>query len=365
MHSPSYLWRSRRKSLLLSGLILLLAFSVACGSAGKSSTSSPTQIPTPGPAAPATTAPTVSILSPQANSTVTGPVRVQATVSINSSLKLLLDGTQIWADQATALDTTISAGDGQHHLCVQATDSTGTVTEAAVDFIAASAPREPSPAFSVVIDRIEEQSAWLTCGNCGNTGGSVGNTATYLMERGISLPSLDSSAARYSIGGSYSYANAYWYIRQPAPATRINNLRYEFDLFIPAEFASAPQAIEFECQQQIGGYIYNFAWQAEYPQKIWRTFDYVNRRWDSTSVAVNQLTPDQWHHIVAEYHTTDTTVVHDALTIDGTRYDVGVTHSAKYVGGTSKALTNAFQLDLNKAPTPYSVYVDGMKVSYN
>jgi len=216
---------------------------------------------------------------------------------------------------------------------------------------------------NTVLDRIEEQSEWKTCGSCGNTGGT-GAVATYYMSRGITSPTLDGSSTKFAIGGSYAYKNAYWYIgHSGSPSTPLKYLKYEFDLYVPKASATAPQAIEFECQQKAAGYVYNFAWQADYPAHQWRIFNYTAKRWEATKVAFNGFTPDKWHHIIAEYHTEGAKVVHDALTIDGVRYAIGIRHDAKPTT-TGHYLTNGFQLDLNKYATDYKVYVDRMKVTY-
>jgi hypothetical protein len=46
------------------------------------------------------------------------------------------------------------------------------------------------------------------------------------------------------------------------------------------------------------------------------------------------------------------------------RTAVNVTRPATYTGHSSEYLTNAFQLDLNSAPSPFSVYVDKMKITF-
>lgn len=183
------------------------------------------------------------------------------------------------------------------------------------------------------------------------------------MTRGITSPSKDGSSTEYWIGGSYPYKNGYWYIHQTAPTTPVKYLKYEFDLYVPKTYATAPQAIEFECQQKVSGYVYNFAWQANYAGKAWRIFDYVNRKWVASGLGFSGFTPDRWHHIIAEYHAEGTSVVHDALTVDGVRKVVGLRHGAK-AATSGRYLTNAFQLDLNGQATDYKIYVDGMKVSY-
>ena len=230
--------------------------------------------------------------------------------------------------------------------------------------ISTSAAIAQVPSGSKVISRIEESSDWETCGNCGNTGGS-GSLATFSMIRGIGTPNLDGSSTKFQVGGSHPFKNAYWYIKRysSAPTTPLKYLKYEFYVYVPSGYGSAPQAIEFECQQKVGGYLYNFAWQANYASHSWRTYDFVKHEWQSSGIGFSALSTGKWHHIVAEFHTSNRAVVHDAITLDGTRHAVNIHHAAKS-WNSGHYLTNAFQLDLNGNPTPYHVYVDKMSVTY-
>ncbi len=184
------------------------------------------------------------------------------------------------------------------------------------------------------------------------------------MERGLTSPSMDGSSTQFKIGGSHPYKNAYWYIKHyDTPSKPLSYLKYEFELYIPSGFANTPQAIEFECQQKASGHTYNFAWQADYGSHQWRIFNYAARRWESSGLSFAGLTPGTWHHVIAEFHADGTQVVHDALTIDGTRRVVNIRHQAR-ASSRGEYLTNAFQLDLDGAPTGYHVYVDAMSITY-
>lgn len=214
-----------------------------------------------------------------------------------------------------------------------------------------------------VLSHVEE-SPWLTCGACGNTGGT-GAIAAYSDTLGIGTPSEDGSSTQFSIAATVPFTNGYFY-QQHTPVTNpMTALKYEFDLYIPAGSETLPQAVEFECQQILDGWVYNFSWQALYPGNQWRIFDYGLKRWDSTGLTLTRFTPNTWHHIVAEYHndTTNHLVIHDALTVDGVRMPVNITHNA-FLSGSHNQFTNAVQLDSNSAAAPYSVYVDNMKITY-
>ena len=222
----------------------------------------------------------------------------------------------------------------------------------------------PPPGVRKVIDNIEDSTSWLTCGACGNAGGT-GAIAQYSVTPNLPNPSEDGSATQFSIAATVPFTNAYWYIPHPVVQNQFTMLNYEFDLMIPNGTENLPQAIEFECQQILGGWIYNFAFQADYGRNLWRVFDYGSKTWESASIPLQRFAPGTWHHIMAEYHsdTATHTVFHDALTVDGIRYTINMTHNA-FFSGSSDQFTNAFQLDSNSHSDPYSVYVDKMKITY-
>ena len=310
----------------------------------------------------------VSIQSPVNNGTTTSPVAVSATVrdsNLVAVTQIYVDGTKRFEVPGAGVSTSLAMARGIHRITVQAIDSKSTVFKSTV-YTTVSGSADPPPTSGMETwSRIEESTSWQTCGACGNTGGG-GAVANYSMTRGITSPSEDGSASKFSIRGP-GYSNGYWYIRHHAPpSTGMQYLAYRFALYIPAGYENAPQAIEFECQQRLNGWTYNLAWQAEYPTNLWRVFNYALRKWEPTSIRLNRFKPGVWHHVVAEFHTDPVkhVVYHDALTIDGVRHPVNMVHSARNTGGSTDYLTNAFQLDLNGKGTPYHVYVDRMSVSY-
>ncbi|MGE5323920.1 MAG: hypothetical protein ACM3SW_13710 [Actinomycetota bacterium] len=221
-----------------------------------------------------------------------------------------------------------------------------------------------SPTNATVLSNVEDSPKWLTCGACGNSGGT-GSVANFSFTIGMPAPSEDGQSTQFAISPSVAFTNAYFYRQQTAIPQQINSLAYAFDLYIPVGMEKAPQAIEFECQQVLDGWVYNFSWQADYPLSEWRIFDYGLKRWDATPLNFTHFTPGTWHHVVAEYHndTTAHTVIHDALTIDGVRFPVNITHNAFFSGGGNQ-FTNAVQLDSNSTATPYDISVDQMTITY-
>lgn len=226
---------------------------------------------------------------------------------------------------------------------------------------AASAP--PAVPSGVVLSHLED-SQWLTCGNCGNSNG--GPAASYSWKRGISSPSEDGSSAEFSISSALPFANGYFFQEHAPISGGLAALTYEFDIYVPAGKENLPQAIEFECQQILNGWVYNFSWQAVYPSNTWRIFDYSLKRWDNAGVPFGHFAPGVWHHVMAEFHndTAAHKVIHDAITVDGARHAVNIVHNAFHSGAARAEFTNAIQLDINAARSAYSVYVDQMKIHY-
>jgi hypothetical protein len=189
--------------------------------------------------------------------------------------------------------------------------------------------------------------------------------ATYSFATGITSPSIDGRSAQFSIAASVPYTNAYFYQKHAVIPNEISALTYEFDFYVPTGMETAPQALEFECQQTLNGWIYNFSWQAAYVGGVWRIFDYGLQQWQSTGIPVQPFSGGTWHHVLAEYHNdaVNHVVWHDALTVDGVRHIVNIPHNA-FFSGNANQFTNAFQLDSNSTATPYSVYLDQMSITY-
>jgi len=321
----------------------------------------------------------VTITAPAGNATVTSPFQVTASAKSThpiTTFRIYLDNTSVYSVSASTINKSIVASSGSHLLVLQAWDSSGAVLKASrtITVTAVSSPPPsptptptptPSPTpKAIVLNEIQQATGWQTCGSCGDSGGD-GALASYSMIRGISFPTLSGSSAEFKIGGTQPYANGYWYINHQAPTKAFSSLRYEFDLYIPAGMENAPQGIEFECQQKLGGRIYNFAWQAVYPGNRWRVFNYTTRVWEDSGLAFVRFTAGTWHHIVAEFHNDSVThtLFHDALTVDGVRHALHITHTATPSTSGTK-FTNAFQLDLNGSATDYQVFVDNMKITY-
>jgi len=284
-----------------------------------------------------------------------------------TAMRIYLDNVSVFLADSANINTSVSASVGSHLLVVQAWDSTGAIFKTPMTIVVGTPPPTPTPTPAptpaIVFEEVQQQTGWMICGSCGDPGGS-GPRPTYSMIRGIGSPSLSGSSAEFNIGGTLQYADAYWFYEHPPMSTALTALTYEFDLYVPANSLNAPQGIEFECQQQLNGYVYNFAWQAEYSGNQWRVFNYTTKRWVNAGIPLQRFSPNVWHHIVAQYHNNAAThtTYHDALTIDGVRYPVEIAQPAT-PSSDGNGFSNAFQLDLNSVPMAFQVFVDNMQIT--
>jgi hypothetical protein len=205
---------------------------------------------------------------------------------------------------------------------------------------------------------------WISCVNCGGP-----NTNPPLVTHVGTPPAEDGSAAEFQTnsGSAVDYSGDYWYVQHGGLASKLSTLQYSFDLYVPSQFATngTIQAIEFECQQTIGGQLFNFGWQDDYNNSHeWRIFNYGTKTWESSGIPFTQFSANTWHHIVANFHINGSQVVHDSITIDGTTYTPTMNNVHNAVAGNGSTFNNAFQLDLNSVGAGYFVYVDNMSVTY-
>jgi hypothetical protein len=208
---------------------------------------------------------------------------------------------------------------------------------------------------------------WISCSpDCGGP-----NTPTPPLVTQVTSPAeADGNAAMFQTdsGAQVDFSGDYWYVSHGALSSQISTLQYSFDLYVPSQYSSGGviQAIEFECQQNIGGTTFNFAWQDDYNDtQQWRIFNYGTHSWESSGIPYTAFSGNTWHHIVANYHTSGNQVFHDSITIDGTVYTPTQNNiHAAPATGFSATFNNAFQLDLNSNGTGYYVYVDNMKITY-
>jgi len=211
---------------------------------------------------------------------------------------------------------------------------------------------------TTTLTSLETQPGWLQAGNSGDSGGGSSKpNGTFTIVPGDTV---------FSAKGNYPYNNGYWYLPITGNFDADTLFSYSLQFMLPtAADLSACQAVEFELQQNVGGNIYNMAWQADIKGSgLWRTFNYTTSAWEATTIPV-KLIAGEWTAITATFlRSASGTLTHVDFTLNGVTTPINVTRAATPMV-QSDYLHAAFQLDSNgmTPPTPYICHVKGMTVT--
>jgi hypothetical protein len=199
---------------------------------------------------------------------------------------------------------------------------------------------------------------WQHCGSCAGIGGK-GPTVPYSVVLNQGSPSMDGRSAKFSIGGSTPYANAIWWKQLGArPAAS----HFVYDLYFYYNDASAPQSLEFDINQSVGGHKYIFGTQCAMREaKQWEVWDTAGAHWVPTGVACPVPPTNTWNHVTVEVERTGNQTHFIAITLNGRKSYINRYFSARGSGGSE--LNVAFQMDKNHAGTGYSAWLDKVKLT--
>ncbi len=310
---------------------------------------------------------TVTISSPGSGATVASPFKVAATAASGYPVTLMqiyLDGVKVYQVSGASVSTSISASSGQHHLTVQAYDSSNYIFKTSIYVTVGSMSSSSStsgstssgstttaPAGATTYANIENMTGWSSCDTCAGPGGA-GATDPHSMTQ-ASSPSLDGSSANFWIGGSTPFSNALWW-KQLGANSGVSHFQY--DVWFYLKNSAAPQALEFDVNQTINGYQYVFGTQCNIKgDHTWDVWDYY-KHWVSTGVACSAPTAYTWHHLTWQMERASGKMHFISVTLDGATHYVNRYQSPK--PKTTNELNVAFQMDGNGSMTNYNVWLD-------
>lgn len=215
-------------------------------------------------------------------------------------------------------------------------------------------------AFATTKYNLDQSSNWKSCTECAGYRGD-GSAATHSMTRGVSSPSRDGASARFWLGGSNPYSNAYWWNSVATGSTAKN---FAYNLYFYMKNPSAAQALEFEMNQGINGKKHIFGVQCGFKSGAWRVYDAANWRWVATSIPCKVPTAYKWHHLVFEFHRSSSTGKSQflSISINGQKHYLSRSYYPR--ASSLKSINVAFQMDGNKYQTDYHVWIDSMKASW-
>jgi hypothetical protein len=302
----------------------------------------------------------VAVSSPTNNATVSSPFQVVASASASRPIVAMiayLDSQIVVNVPGASMNASVSAGSGTHSLVVQAWDTSGVVYKNALTIsVSASNPIPPGAA---VKTKIQNMGTWDSCTVCAGSGGA-GQPAQFGMAQFQASPSLSGSSAKFNIGGNTGYADALWW-KQLGAANSATNFQYDLDFYIASP--QVAQALEFDMNQSIGNLKFIFGSQCNLKNGgVWDVWDTAGGKWQSTGITCTPPAAFTWHHLTWQFRRVGSQTFFIALTLDGATHYVNRTYNAMPVSASE--LNVAFQMDLDFAAHPYSVWLDNVNLAY-
>lgn len=229
--------------------------------------------------------------------------------------------------------------------------------------IAALQTKLASSNLPTVFDHLESNPWLLAGGTAANSPGGTGTATATQTKPGV-------QSATVAIVPAAPYADKYFYQTLGAHP-ELTRFRQEGSFLFPTTGdALAPQAIEFDLQQVLGGVVYNWGVQFDYGEGMLRVWDRGGKTWVPTGVTLPRMSPGVWAQCSWEIHREAEKVVYDKLVVNG----ASLLLAPKGIPalemsfptptlGLGDMLNYGFQLDGGKVPQAFTVTQDNFRLT--
>jgi len=269
-----------------------------------------------------------------------------------TAMQIYVDGQLDYTTGSNQLDTYVNLSTGTHHAVVKSWNTAGQNFSQSLDFTVSSNA-------GTGYYNINRLGGWDSCNACAGAGGS-GPPVSYSMTQGVAWPSLDGQSAQFWLGGGIPYAGALWWKQlTPQPAAS----HFTYDLYFYYQNAGAPQALEFDVNQFVGGPRYIFGTECNFRETgTWRVWDTTNVHWINTGIPCSP-SANNWNHLTWQLQRNgDGSYTFVGVTLNGQNSAVNQTYWP--IPQSGDELNAAVQLDSNYAGVDYSVWVDEIGLTY-
>ncbi len=301
----------------------------------------------------------LSISTPMNGATVSSPVPIIATASPPDpiyTVRLYVDGFAVLYSPNTTLNQLIWMTNGQHTVEVVAEDTAGYIATTSMNVNVIG--QEPGAL------NIQDRPNWVSCSaviansTCAAGLGVAESTLSLHQES----PSLDGSAARFSLGGNHAYSNELYWI----PLGGGNSVsHFTYDLWFYISDGNAPQSLEFDVNQAYGGTRWTWGTQCDFNDTHhWDIWDPLNELWKPTSIPCDHFPSKTWVHLIWHFERIGNQVHYIDLSVADQSYTVDTYYTAQ-PNWTQEEIDIAFQMDGNYQQQPYSVWLDEVNLLTN
>jgi hypothetical protein len=204
---------------------------------------------------------------------------------------------------------------------------------------------------------LQDSPQWVSCSavivhtTCAAGLGVAVSTLTLHQQ----TPSLDGSAAKFTLAGKHAYSNElYW--------TPIGGGSYpqhfNYDLWFYIDHGDRPQSLEFDVNQAFGGSRWTWGTQCDFNDTHrWNIWDPLGEVWRPIPIPCNHFPSNTWIHMVWTLERVGNQVHYITLSVDDHTYDVDTYYTAQ-PNWTQEEIDIAFQMDGNWDQQPYTVWLD-------
>lgn len=294
----------------------------------------------------------LSIASPTNGANVQSPMPIVAAANSPDplyTLRLYVDGSAVLYTPKSSLNQLIWMPNGQHIVELVAEDVAGYIatTSMQVNVI------DQGPGALNIQDSFD----WVSCSaliansTCAAGLGEAVSNLTLHQEK----PSLDGSAAKFSMGGKTPYSNElYW-----TPIGGGNSVsHFTYDLYFYLDNGDAPQSLEFDVNQTFNNTRWTWGTQCDFNQTHeWNVWDPLHGIWVPIPIPCNHFPSGTWIHLVWQLERVGNQVHYISVSVADQTYPVNVYYTAQ-PNWDQEEIDIAFQMDGNYKQEPYDVWLD-------
>jgi hypothetical protein len=295
----------------------------------------------------------LSISVPGDGATVNSPANVVAQAQPPDPIyweRVYVDGLAVYYSFTDNINQYIWMAPGPHTIEVAAEDVAG--------YIATATTHVTVGTLLPGVSNLQNLPGWLSCSANLPTGLTCAaglGTATSQLIQGQSSPSLDGSAAEFTMGGPHPYSNElYWF--PIGGGSSVSHFTY--DLWFYIDDGNAPQSLEFDVNQAFGGTRWTWGSQCDFNQTgKWNVWDPLHGKWIPIPIDCKHFPSNTWIHLVWNLERVGNQVHYITLSVADQTYNVDIYYTAQ-PNWYQEEIDIAFQLDGNYKQQPYNVWLD-------
>jgi len=274
--------------------------------------------------------PSVQIVSPTQDATVSSPFTLQANCSSPSAS---ISGWEVYIDSQTppffknntnssSLDIPVTVASGSHSIDVKCWDVNGENGSSTIKVTVAGGLIPTPPTTATRFPDIDQMTG---CQSCDDASCSSAPPASPTFAQNVASPSLDGRAIQASVANGPAFWGILWY-RHLGAENSARNFVVEWNYRLNT--GANPQALEFDFPLWSAHQSFYFGTQCDVAGGFWQYWipGSTNHGWHNiTQAACPAVTTDTWHKLRWYGTISGSTFTYNAMEIDGKQIAVNIT----------------------------------------